>query len=180
MAGRVLEGGGGHGLLAAYCALGSAQRDVLGVDVDGRKVEVARRAGRRATEAGARLEFGVDHSVPRGPWDAVALVDVCYLLDQGSQQRLLEDCAEQLAPRGKLLVKGMSRRPLAKHWWDVAQETLAVKVLRVTQGDSLSFLDPAQHARWLEGLGLQVRCHSLHRGYPHPHHLLVGTAHRGP
>src|SRR3954468_15750837 len=86
-AGRVLEIGCGHGLFSAYAALAASERFVLGVDIDPDKIVVARAAARKLEERlggqpGARLDFAEAPSgaVPEGPWDAVVVVDVLYLL----------------------------------------------------------------------------------------------------
>jgi hypothetical protein len=50
----------------------------------------------------------------------------------------------------------------------------AVRLLRITEGDELTFLDPAAMAGAMTGAGLDVRHRPVHRGYPHPHYLLVG------
>jgi hypothetical protein len=58
------------------------------------------------------------------------------------------------------------------------QETLAVRVLRITAGEELTFLDPTVLAAWMSDDGLVVRHQPLDKGYPHPHHLVVGARRR--
>lgn len=174
--GRVLDYGCGHGLFAAYLALGSRDREVTGVDVAPDKLRAARAAAGRAAPLGARVTFAPVRpgEVPKGPWAAVAVVDVLYLLDPERQRRLLADLAGHLAPGGVLVVKEMARRPRWKFWWGVAQETLAVRVLQLTHGRRLTFVPPAGLATWIREAGLQVSAQALDRGYVHPHHLMVG------
>jgi 2-polyprenyl-3-methyl-5-hydroxy-6-metoxy-1,4-benzoquinol methylase len=174
--GRVLDFGCGHGLFAAYLALGSLDREVTGVDVAPDKLRAARAAAGRAAPLGARVTFAPVRpgEVPEGPWAAVAVVDVLYLLDPDRQRRLLADLAGHLAPDGVLVVKEMARRPRWKFWWGVAQETLAVRVLRLTHGRHLTFVPPDGLAAWMRETGLQVSTQALDRGFVHPHHLVVG------
>jgi hypothetical protein len=73
-----------------------------------------------------------------------------------------------------VVVKEMAPAPRWKAAWNSAQETLAVRILGITAGESLTFLPPSDLARALEAEGLAVRQRPVHRGYPHPHHLLVG------
>jgi hypothetical protein len=77
-----------------------------------------------------------------------------------------------------LVVKDMSTRPRWKAWANQAQETLSVRVLRITAGSAhFTFVEPDQRARWLQAAGLvDVRSRRLDRGRVHPHHLLVGRA----
>ncbi|TFV66974.1 UNVERIFIED_ORG: class I SAM-dependent methyltransferase [Bacillus sp. AZ43] len=175
-AGRVLEVGCGHGLFSTYLARRRPELRVLGVDIDVDKIGVA-----TASEPlGDRLRFAVAPSgaVPEGPWDAVVLADVLYLLDPAGQRALLEACAAVLAPGGVLVVKDMATRPRWKARWNAFQEALSVRVLRITEGSAtFAFVDPEERARWLAGAGLRdVRAQRLDRRRVHPHHLLVGRA----
>jgi 2-polyprenyl-3-methyl-5-hydroxy-6-metoxy-1,4-benzoquinol methylase len=173
----VLEVGCGHGLFTLHAALSSPGRSVLGIDVDGRKVEHAKAAAARARlERGADCEIRVapPGEVPEGPWDAVVVVDVLYLLDAGTQRDLLSGCARRLAPGGVLAVKEMALAPSWKARWNLAQETLAVRVLGITEGGALAFVGPSRLEEWMAAEGLDVSHLPLQRGYPHPHHLVLG------
>jgi 2-polyprenyl-3-methyl-5-hydroxy-6-metoxy-1,4-benzoquinol methylase len=175
-AGRVLEVGCGHGLFSTYLAERTPGVQVHGVDIDADKIAVAA----RTVAASGRLSFAVAESgeLPAGPWDAVVLVDVLYLLDEAGQRALLESCAAVLAPRGTLVVKDMSTRPRWKATVNRWQETVSVRVLRITEGSAhFAFVDPDERARWLHAAGLVgVRSRRLDRRRAHPHHLLVGDA----
>ena len=172
--GRILEVGCGHGLLANYLALESSAREVHGVDIDGPKIEAARRAGATSGAAFADLDAG---RLPDGPWEAIAIVDVLYLLTEDEQRLLLRDCAAGLAPGGVLVVKEMSPSPRWKAAWNRVQETAAVRLLGITEGEGgFTFLHPLRLATWMAYDGLTVTHRPLHKGYPHPHHLIVGHA----
>lgn len=170
-AGRVLEIGCGHGLFSAYAALAAPGRDVLGVDIDADKIDVAVVAARGLD----RLEFrrAPDGAVPPGPWDAVVFVDVLYLLSADHQRSLLTEAVRSLAPGGRIVVKEMGITPLWKFRWNTLQETLSVKILRITEGSSFDFVDPSTMAEWLTELGLVVEQRRLDARRVHPHHLLV-------
>lgn len=169
--------GCGHGLLACYLAMGEREREVVGTDVDGTKVDVARRAAARAATQGARVRFepGPPGHLPSGPWSAVTIVDVLYLLGPDAQRDLLTRAAAMLAPGGVLVVKEMDRRPRWKLALVALQETLSVRILRITAGARIRFTRPSSFARWLADAGLQVESRAVDRGFPHPHHLLVAS-----
>lgn len=175
-AGRILEVGSGYGLLALHLALASPRRTVVGIDIDAHKVVHAQRAAALATPRGASCSFELapPGEIPPGPWDAVVVVDVLYLLDPDAQAGLVRTCASGLGAGGVLLVKEMDVTPRWKARWNRTQETLSVRVLRITAGDTLAFLPPAQVAAWMEEEGLAVTQAPLGRGYPHPHHLVAG------
>lgn len=175
-AGDVLELGCGHGLFSIHLALTGPDRRVTGCDIDTAKLVVARRAAEVAAGAGAAVAFAEAPAgkPPAGPWAAVAIVDVLYLLDPEAQRQVLVDAAAVLAPGGLLVVKEMADRPGWKVRWNQVQETLAVKVLRITEGATISMVPPPTMASWLTDAGLDVTTsRPLDRGYLHPHHLLV-------
>jgi 2-polyprenyl-3-methyl-5-hydroxy-6-metoxy-1,4-benzoquinol methylase len=171
--GRILEVGSGHGLFSAYAALRASGRTVHGVDIDADKIACAQLA---AKSLGDRLTFevGTADRIPDGPWDAIVVVDVIYLLEPDQARGLLRACIAQLAPDGVIVIKEMGAEPVWKARWNRFQETLAVRVLRITEGDSMSFLPGGQLAQWLREEGLDVREYPLDQGRLHPHHLVVG------
>jgi 2-polyprenyl-3-methyl-5-hydroxy-6-metoxy-1,4-benzoquinol methylase len=170
----ILELGCGHGLFAAHLALTRPHATVHGTDVDGDKIEAAQRAAARHT---GNLTFAPSQpgEIPEGPWDAIAIVDVLYLIDEANQRDLVERAAGQLAPNGILLVKEMAHEPKWKFEWMKLQERISVKVLGITEGDELAFPKPADIERWMEQAGLRTQQYRLDRRYPHPHQLATGT-----
>lgn len=174
--GRILEVGCGYGLFSLFLALEDPRRSVVGIDVDSHKVVHGQRAAKLARARGATVEVQLSPpgDLPAGPWDAIVVVDVLYLLDADAQAGLLRSCATELAAGGVLVVKEMATEPAWKARWNRVQETAAVRVLRITAGDTLTFVPPATVAGWMDAEGLRVTQESLGRHYPHPHHLVVG------
>ncbi len=182
-AGTVLEVGCGHGLLSNHLALESGARNVLGIDVDAPKIAAAAAAAERAGHARrCRFEVTAPGELPDGPWDCpdggwdcIVIVDVLYLLGADVQREVLRACSARLAPGGVLVVKEMAPTPRWKAAWNRCQETLAVRLLGITEGEGgFSFVPPEQLAAWMADDGLAASHRPLHRGYPHPHHLVVG------
>jgi 2-polyprenyl-3-methyl-5-hydroxy-6-metoxy-1,4-benzoquinol methylase len=174
----VLDYGCGHGLLSLEAGL-RRRATVLGVDIDPKKVAVARRA---ATSA-VCFDLIRPGEIPAGRWDVICLVDVLYLLSPQARQGLLGGLMTHLAPGGVLIVKEMDSRPLLKAAWMRLQEQVMVRLLGLTMGESLSFTPAGEIIDGLRSLGLEVRSRPIHSHYPHPHHLVVGRlteALRGP
>ncbi|HET9443829.1 MAG TPA: class I SAM-dependent methyltransferase, partial [Acidimicrobiales bacterium] len=96
--GRILDYGCGHGVLTGELAARPGT-EVVGVDVDPAKVEVAA----RTLGGTARVEVIGPGAVPAGPWDGIAVVDVLYLLDGAARADLLRRLAAELAPGGRIV-----------------------------------------------------------------------------
>jgi len=175
--GRILEIGCGHGLFLAYAALARPGRRMVGADIDADKIAHAQAAlaplGERARARVAPDGEVPDSDGPDGRWDAVVVVDVLYLLPEAGQRALLLAAAERVAPGGRLVVKEMATAPGWKARWNRLQETLSVRVLRITEGGDMTFVDPAVMAGWLRGDGWDVDVRRLDSGRLHPHALLI-------
>jgi 2-polyprenyl-3-methyl-5-hydroxy-6-metoxy-1,4-benzoquinol methylase len=174
--GRILDVGCGHGVFSTYLALESRRREVFGIDPAEDKILAAGGAAEAAAKKGVanlRFERADGDTLPEGSWDAIAVLDVLYLLEPERQKSLIERCARALAPGGVLVVKEVADRPRWKAAWNRIQETFSVRVLRITRGKKLRFLPPSTHASWLAAQGLEVTSHFLDQGYLHPHHLIV-------
>lgn len=177
--GRIVDVGCGHGLLALALAASSAEREVLGLDIDRTKLSAARAAA-DASPALDNVRFA-----PADPHDpcpataaAICVVDVLYLLERPHQETLVRALARRLAPRGRLVIKEMAPAPRWKHRWMHAQELLATRVARITESEdgALCFTTPEVVRAWMCDEGLSVAERAVDRGLPYPHHLLVGTA----
>jgi hypothetical protein len=113
--------------------------------------------------------------LPDGPWDAIVVVDVLYLLEAMERQGLVRHAAAMLSSGGRFVVKETDLEPVWKFRASLIQERIAVKVLRLTKGGEVAFTPPATIKSWMQSAGLEVTEQSLARRRIHPHHLIVGT-----
>jgi 2-polyprenyl-3-methyl-5-hydroxy-6-metoxy-1,4-benzoquinol methylase len=175
--GDILDIGCGFGLFSAYLALSSSGRRVTGIDIDERKIGLARRAAAHADPSHTSLSFEVaGPELPAGPFDAVTIVDVLYLLGPEAGGALLDRAVTRLAPGGVVLLKEIDRHPAWKYRLSRWQEIAATRVFRFTAGDEVSFAPPEVYVDRLRAAGLAVTCHPLDRGSLHPHHLIEARA----
>ncbi len=179
--GRVLEVGCGHGLLSLYLALSAPGRHVTGVDIDAHKIALASAAaaGLRPGEATVSFDTVAPDGFATGRYDAIVIADVLYLLGADLRHQLLASCVEHLGDGGTLLIKETDRLPRWKGAITVAQERIATRVLRITEGDQVEFASPDEFAAQLEAAGLAVTSERVDRGYLHPHHLLIARSPSG-
>jgi 2-polyprenyl-3-methyl-5-hydroxy-6-metoxy-1,4-benzoquinol methylase len=172
--GDILDFGCGHGVVSLYLAMTSPPRQVTGVDVDDEKVLDARAAAKSAN-VDITFEAVAPDYRPSGQWNGIVIVDVLYLLGRRAALELLDAAAGALVAGGVLVVKEVDTRPRWKYWIAAAQEFLATKVLRITEGTQVEFVPAAVFADRLRAGGLQVEHRPCDRGRLHPHHLIVAT-----
>lgn len=176
-AGKVLDWGCGHGLLALEVARSADEVRVDGRDIDDQKIASAGAAARTAGVA-ARVTFRVVEiaDAPSGTWDGVVMNDVLYLQTPADRERLVRAGAAALAPGGVLVCKELARTPVWKWTACLVQEQVSVRLLRVTHpGSGLGEPpDPDEVAGWMRDAGLVVEQVPMGRGYHAPHVAIVG------
>lgn len=170
--GRVLDVGCGHGLFTNALALGSAERQVLGVDPSGTKIVAA-----RASAAGlpnVRYVQGTVHDIGEHNFDAITILDVLYLLPIEDKLALLRACRERIAPDGIFVVKTNDTQPPWKYRVAQLQEQ-AMTGIGLTMGHGLYFQGREQNASLLELAGFTPRFVDLNTWLPYPHVMFVCT-----
>lgn len=176
--GKLLEIGCGRGLFSTWAAVTHPQLEVMGTDIDERKIADAKIIAKN-WHRDQKISFAQSKpvsDVPAGPWQAIAIVDVLYLMQKDKQFELLKQCAKQLAPRGVLIIKQMNTHPHWKASWGKFQEYISVRILGLTRGEQeFTFLSPQVIADCLKQLGLETTIRPVDKGYLHPHVVIVGS-----
>lgn len=169
--GSLLDVGCGFGLWLTYLALSRREVDLHGVDVDHRKLAIAR----TSTNNGIRFHDANCFEWQPNSFDCVTIVDVMYLLDNGAKRRLLKDILVALRPGGMLLLKELDTHPVWKYALSWMQEALAVNLFRITSGAGIYFLAIEEYGRLMEEVGFaSVDIKRIDVGYPHPSVLVMG------
>lgn len=169
--GPILDLGCGHGLLTNLLALGSDNRDVLGVDIDAAKIETARLTIGARTNV--RFEVRDATTIRDGAFAAIAVADVFYLLPPEQQRRLIGNCFRLLRPSGLFLWKTQVRRPRAKFALTYGQEWVMTR-LGPTMGQGLFFLDTAASLDALRTAGFRTVQVAPARWRPYTDMLFIG------
>jgi ubiquinone/menaquinone biosynthesis C-methylase UbiE len=171
--GHFLDVGCGHGLWALMMAQARPTCPVWGVDPDVEKTAVATQVARQNSFPNLHFFTGQADALSLPACALISLIDVLYLIPFEQQARLLQTLTAHLVPGGVLLLNTMGRRPRWKYAWNLLEETLAVRVLRITYGTHFYFRPEKEWQTLLENLGLTVETRPLHAGYLHPHILFI-------
>ena len=168
--GVVLDIGCGFGLFSLYYAASGPGRFMRGVDLNRRRIALARRAATRLgldnvayEEADAR-DFKGDSEVA-----AAYMLDIVHHVAPAAVPPLLRQLHRAVMPGGTLLVKDVDTRPAAKRWFTWALDKLMDPraPVRYWPADEL--------ATALETAGFTVRRHLMVDILPYPHILYVCT-----
>jgi len=171
--GKIIDLGCGNGLFPNILSLGSSHRQVIGLDLDEKKIAVANETKIPGKQITYQVGDVVEAEYPRG--DVFALVDVLYLIPYDKQEIILQKCYRSLPPGGTLIIKEMDNKPRWKYVWNLYQETLAVKLIGFTLGERFYFRSQSEYLKILGQIDFTVKPVPLDKGYWYPHIVYICT-----
>jgi 2-polyprenyl-3-methyl-5-hydroxy-6-metoxy-1,4-benzoquinol methylase len=169
--GVVLDIGCGFGLFSLYYAATGPGRVLRGLDANGRRIGVARRAAGRlgldnaVYETGDARDFKGDGEV-----SAAYMLDIVHHVPASSVPPLLRALRRSLPAGGRLLVKDVEDRPAHKRafTWLLDKAMDPTAPVHYWSGEAL--------ARALGEAGFRVHRHLMVDWLPYPHVLYIGEA----
>jgi SAM-dependent methyltransferase len=169
--GPVLDIGCGFGLFSLYYAASGPRRFVRGLDRDGRRIALARRAASRLGIENVAYAEG-DARDFKGDGDAAGayMLDIVHHIPPETVPPLFRQLHRSLAPGAPLLVKDVDTRPAAKRWFTWALDKAMAPATPVHYWSA----ETMQLA--LEASGFRVRRHLMVDLLPYPHVLYVAEA----
>jgi len=167
--GYTIDVGCGQGHFLAYCRLGGFQH-LAGVEPSSRATHRAR----SILPSDTAVIRGDASALPLKKCRALVAIDVLYLMSPDDQVSFIRDAASILEPGGMVLVKTMDPTQRFRQMFNVIQEILAVRLLRITMGSAFSFRTPEEWIEVMEQHGLEAHSIPLWKWFIHPHVLIVG------
>ncbi|MBN1443967.1 MAG: 1-acyl-sn-glycerol-3-phosphate acyltransferase, partial [Planctomycetes bacterium] len=152
--GDVLVAGCGYGILTARLALAFPRRQILAVDADECKIEVARAVLSECP--GARLEAGDVREVDIGEPRLALLVDVLHYWPEEAQRSIVERLAAAMPQGARLIFRDGCRDAGRSHRWVHAGERLAGRIGFTRFEGGLHFRSEAEWAGLLQECGFAI------------------------
>ena len=173
LSGPVLDIGCGFGLFSLYYALTAPERFVRGIDLNARRIAMARRAATRLACGNVSYEVGDARDFKGdGEVGAAYMLDIVHHIPPSAVPPLLRQLHRSLAVGGSLVVKDVDRRPAPKRWftWVLDKAMAPTTPVHYWAADDLTDL--------LEATGFRVRRHLMVDLLPYPH-VLYACERRG-
>jgi 2-polyprenyl-6-hydroxyphenyl methylase/3-demethylubiquinone-9 3-methyltransferase len=166
--GTVLDIGCGFGLFSLYYAATGSRRLLRGIDLNPRRVAMARRAAGRLDLPNAVYETA-DARDFKGDGEVAGayMMDIVHHIPPESVPALLQQLRRSLAPGAPLLVKDVDSRPALKRWFTWALDKA------MAPGTPVHYWSADALAEALEAAGFRVRRHLMVDLLPYPHVLYV-------
>ena len=165
--GKFLDIGCGFGLFSLFFKLESQDRHIIGVDINGARIEQAIQAAR---------SLGLDHihflckditHFELTDVDAIIVLDLLHHISPIDKWRLLESCYQKLNPGGVLIVKDVTTTPLWKYLFNYFLDLLVVG------REPVYYLHHQDFEIMLQRIGFRVSLQRIDDLLPYPHIVLV-------
>jgi SAM-dependent methyltransferase len=166
--GNVLDVGCGFGLFSLYYAQVLPAVRFHGMDLDARRIGIAREAGRRLGLTNVEYVVGDARAFrARQEYAAAYMLDIVHHIEVEAVRPLIAELHAALAPGGCLLVKDVDTRPVYKRWFTHVLDRL------VSPGSPPRYWPAETLQSALEAGGFGVFRHSMVDFLPYPHVLYV-------
>lgn len=173
--GKVVDAAAGRGQLGLLLLELGRANELWGMDIDERKIAIARRAAGDAAEF--QIANLVDANLP--PADTILFVDVLHYLEPEAQTSVLRRAAKSLNSGGRILIRDVD----AGRGWRARLTMFAERVATRTgynKGRELAFRDPKQIAEELQALGFQTQTMKASTGTPLANVLILAELRGDP
>ena len=138
--GVVYDLGCGYGYLSLYLSARCANREVIGIDYDEEKIEVAQ--NHYLVNESLSFETGDLRIFEPKPASAIFLNDVLHYMPEDEQLTVLNICARALLPNGTLIIRDGLRDLEEKHGMTKLTEYFSTKLFKFNKTtDKLHFFD---------------------------------------
>jgi 2-polyprenyl-6-hydroxyphenyl methylase/3-demethylubiquinone-9 3-methyltransferase len=166
--GRVLDLGCGFGLFSLYYASVRPDLEIEGVDLNARRIAMARRAAERLGLRTVRYEVGNATEFRGGRvFDAAYMLDIVHHIPAETVRPLLEQVCKALPAGGRLLVKDVDTSPAWKRRFTHALDWL------MDPGSPVRYWSGEELQGLLEAVGFTVYRHLMVDILPYPHVLYI-------
>ena len=165
--GMILDVGCGYGLLDIYLAQTSQFRNIVGSELNEKRVEFASVAATKLDLSNVSfVSQDLVQSDHHNQFDCIILVDLLHHISLVKQQRLISAAYLLLKKGGKLIIKDLDNQPAFKFYWNLIHDKL------MTSFDKLYFRNSQELAKEIEQQGFIVE-HQNISNFFYAHHIFV-------
>lgn len=134
---HITDIGCGYGFLPYMLSFVSNKRTVTGIDYDEDKIEVANHCFSRNAKINFIAANAITQQLPGS--DVFVMNDMLHYLPFDSQQKLIENCMQNLNPNGTIIIRDGDSTKKEKHGVTKLTEIFSTKILRFNKTEGKLF-----------------------------------------
>lgn len=169
--GRILDCGCGHGIFANILAMGSAERQVIGVDMNEEKIAVASAASGRKN-----IEFragDMEKGLSENNIACFFIIDVMTYVPLDAKVEFFKRLYDNMKRGQRLVIKCMWEKPRWKSLAILFHMQTVDKLMHKGLKDNAYFMSKDAFTGLLQSTGFKVEFRDIGRGYLYPHCLYI-------
>lgn len=171
--GRIVELGCGEGIFSNFMAISSESREVVGMDIDKKRVG---EADRGLSNTSFRLGDAVNATLPKEVDCIVMFHLLHHLLSHEDQEKLIRRSVRSLKKGGRIIIVEIDKTPFLKYFvsWLTDHFIVAWLFERKLYESTILFRSKKEWRQLLFNSGLKVKTYSKsHIGKPFSHIVFV-------
>lgn len=137
--GKILDFGCGHGFFSLYLSKKSSERRILGIDVAKKKIDIALNSRHSNKVNFKYAPKSTSFLQKKKAFNSIVAINVLYLVSRNDQKKILQKTKEALIPGGNFLLIEPDASLKLKTFYEIIRESIMLKILRKTEGSSLTF-----------------------------------------
>ncbi|MHA2061359.1 MAG: class I SAM-dependent methyltransferase [Candidatus Sifarchaeia archaeon] len=167
--GYIVDVGCGIGILANILAIGSANRRIHGIDLDARRISLAKRTENRRKNLKFDVADVFDVSIEAA--DVVIICDLLHHLELSTQKKVLIHVYKELKDEGLLVIKEVDRSN--KKWIISFLLDSFTEIMNITKGQKLCYRTGNQFMGIVKRIGFRLNEMKVLNGDITPHIMLL-------
>lgn len=172
--GLIIDYGCGHGVFSHILSILSCKREIYGFDISKTRIEEAK----KTISIDRKISFSSDKNKIEDIIkisDCIVMLDViCYFPNQ-EREEILKSFYKNLKEGSILIIKDVQKKLSIKYFWNYIQEIIAVKIIKITEADSLNFFNCEYMHNLIKDVGFKVKVVDISKNYLYPHILYLCT-----
>lgn len=127
--GLVLDVGCGYGVTSIYFALKNKNRQIVGSELDSKRVKIAKKNSRDIKNLTFKKANLIDNEKVK--FDCIVAIDLLHHISDLEKQKFISKAKEILKNDGTLIIKDIDKKPFLKYFWNYFHDLLMTKFSRL-------------------------------------------------
>jgi len=166
--GLILDIGCGFGLFSLYYAKQFPNLEILGIDINTVRIQIAKQAAKMLSLSNVEYEVANATSYEcRTSLDGAYMLDIVHHIPRNTVMPLLKQFHKKLNQNCRLIIKDVQTKPAYKRWFTYTLDKI------MDMRAEVNYWEQRELMTLIQSLGFEVFYHSMVDLLPYPHILYI-------